>query len=191
MNYGMNNLWPTPVLLEKIQDTDILDLTVQEILTTTDLSTPPSDFQSYDILADGGPVFEKFRKNIVEPIFDRYLIEVYGFSLHDTQYSFRSWLTGTGHSYMIPVHNHSGASLSAIFYLLCEEDSKGGELFLIDPRSNANRGYLDRMKQPFASKTFLPTSGEVIVLPSYLYHQTLTFQGNLRLAMPVDLYVIE
>jgi hypothetical protein len=191
MNYGMNNLWPTPVLLETIANTDILNAAVDEILTTVDLSFPPSDFQGYDVLEEGGPALRQFKKDVVEPLFDKYLKEVYGFSLHDTEYNLRSWMTGTGHSYMIPVHNHSGAAVSAVFYLLCEEEDKGGELFLIDPRSNANRGYLNRMKEPFAPKTFAPKSGEALIFPSYLYHQTLTFQGNLRLAMPVDLYVIE
>lgn len=185
----MNNLWPTPVLLEKITDIFTLDETVNELLSTVNLSKPPSDFQNFDILADGGLVFNKFRKNIVEPALDNYLTEIYGFPLASTNYSLRSWIAGSGYSYMIPMHNHSGSAVSAIFYLLCEESSNGGELILTDPRTNANRGYIDSMKTPFAPETFLPASGDVIVFPSYLYHQTLPFTGTLRLAMPVDLFI--
>ena len=50
-------------------------------------------------------------------------------------------MAGTGTGYMIPVHNHNQSSVSAVFYILCEEFDKGGELELIDPKTNSNRGY--------------------------------------------------
>ena len=103
--------------------------------------------------------------------------------------SLRSWITGTRNGYMIPAHNHSGASVSAVFYLMCEEDNQGGELVAIDPRTNANRGYKDEFKPLFANLVYTPQSGEYLMFPSYLYHHTNVFTGSLRLAMPVDLFL--
>jgi len=35
----------------------------------------------------------------------------------------------------------------------------------------------------------MPSSGEYIIFPSYIYHYTLPFSGALRLAVPVDLFL--
>jgi hypothetical protein len=96
-----------------------------------------------------------------------------------------------GSSYTMPLHNHSGAQVSAVFYLLCEEKNAGGELLISDPRFNANRGYPNKMKDSFNLEIYKPKSGEVVVMPGFLHHQVATFNGKLRLAMPVDLYIVD
>lgn len=187
MERGINNLWPTPVLYETVQDKDLLDRFTQEVLLTTNLDTPPSDFQEFDLLKDGGPVAQEFKAKVVLPAIDKYLQLVCNASLSDYDgFHLRSWITGTGYGYTIPVHNHSGSYISAVFYLLCEEQDKGGELHLMDGRTNANRGYDENFKPLFATKELTPYTGDVILFPSHLYHYTLPFKGKLRLAMPVD-----
>jgi hypothetical protein len=189
MNKGFNNLWPTTVLLEQIEDTELLFQVTQELMQTINFHTPPNDFQQYDILKDAGGVVETFKQKVVVPTFNRYLENTIGTGLDSYQYGFKSWITGTGQGYYIPVHNHSGAHLSAVFYLFCEENDSGGEISLVDPRTNANRGYDSNFKQLFTDKTYNPKTGDVLVFPSYVYHYTHPFRGKIRLAMPVDLFL--
>jgi hypothetical protein len=87
----------------------------------------------------------------------------------------------------MPLHNHSGSYLSAVFYLLCEENDKGGEIVLQDPRFNANRGYKEEYNNWFNNEIMTPKTGQFIIFPSFLYHTVKTFYGKIRLAMPVDL----
>jgi len=185
---GLNNLWPTPVYKGVISK-DILESTVQAIFQEVDLDHPYSDFQSFDLLNDGSAALVNFRDSVVWPEFENYLkllnIDISKFP----DRRLRSWITGTRNGYMIPIHNHSGAAFSAIFYLMSEEKDVGGELIAVDPRTNANRGYKDEFKPLFSNLSYLPSTGEFLILPSYLYHHTVTFTGSLRLAMPVDLFL--
>ena len=190
LNNGFNNLWPTPVYLDKIKDEKLVEQVCQEILLNVDLSTPLTEFQEYDILHDGPEIFQIFRDQVVLPSFETYL-KNWNLSFKDfsNKKRIRSWLTGAYSGYNIPIHNHSGASLSAIFYLLVDNHMQGGDLVFLDPRLNANRGYEDQFKPLFENKLYSPNSGEVVVFPSFLYHQTMPFSGSIRLAMPVDLFV--
>ena len=190
MDYGLNTLFPTPMLLDKVANTDLLNEVIQELLLTINLASPPSDFQKYDVLREGSPVIQEFKNTVVIPTFEKYLNQVCATSLTSyTEYWMKSWVTGTGYDYVIPVHNHSGASVSAVFYLLCEEQDKGGKLMMIDPRPNANRGYDINFKPLFEPQSLLPKTGDIAVFPSFLYHYSTVFKGKLRLAMPVDLFV--
>ncbi len=188
MNKGYNNLWPTDIFLGDINK-HILDDVCQAILLETDIQNPGSTFQSFDILRDGAPVFQEFRDKVVWPAFENYL-RSWNINLEEfPDRRLRSWITGTQAGYMIPVHNHSGSTLSAVFYIMCEDKDRGGELVLVDPRANANRGFKDQFKPLFENKYYLPSTGEYIMFPGFLYHHTIPFTGNLRLAMPVDLFL--
>jgi hypothetical protein len=186
MKPGLHNLWPTTILIETV---DVAEA-AQTILATCDLRNPPKEDKNFDILRDV-PGLKNFRDNVVIPTFAVYLKEVFNLEIEQMEYSLRSWLAGISGGYMIPVHNHSGAMVSAVFYLMCDEVGAGGELYLIDPRANANRGYTDSLRKIFAPELYTPKSGEAIVFPSFLYHQTLPFTGKMRLAMPVDLFITE
>lgn len=188
MNNGYNDLWPTIAYLGEI-DTGTLESVCQTIFSEIDLEHPVSDFQGFDILQDGSDVLQHFRNYVVWPAFAHYLKHI-GIDLQEfPDRRLRSWITGVYKGYMIPAHNHSGASVSAVFYLLCEEQDKGGELILMDSRVNANRGYKDQFKPLFENHTYLPRTGEFLLFPSHVYHHTVPFNGSMRLAMPVDLFL--
>jgi hypothetical protein len=189
MNKGFNELWPTSVYRGEIEDKQLLNSVCEAIFLESDITNPANTFQPYDILRDGSSVFQKFRDQVVWPAFINYLKHWNIDLLEFPDRRLRSWITGTQAGYMIPVHNHSGSTLSAVFYLITEEQNKGGELVLVDPRSNANRGYKDQFKPLFANKEYLPYSGEFVIFPGFVYHQTIPFSGTLRLAMPVDLFL--
>jgi hypothetical protein len=186
MNYGLNNCWTTPILYDKIDNLDVMSKTIDYILTNIDLNIPPSDFQEFDILKDSGEVMREFKELVVIPTFQKYIKQL---GIEECKsYSIKSWLAGPNAGYVIPVHNHSGAAISAVFYLLCEDTSSGGELYFQDPRANANRGYTKSFSKLFQNQSILPSSGDIVMFPSYVYHYTNPFHGKLRLAIPVDFF---
>jgi hypothetical protein len=87
---------------------------------------------------------------------------------------------------VINPHNHSGASLSGVFYLMFEENESGGKIIFQDPRFNANRGYKLNFNKWFQDLKIMPVSGDLLIFPSYLYHYTEIFTGHVRLALAVD-----
>lgn len=190
LNSGINDLWPTKIY-KGLMEGEVFEKALNHILMNEDLENPKGEFQSYDILNDGPQEMQEFRDKIVYPAFEEY-VQSLGLDVDLNGYEdsrLRSWITGTKYGYMIPAHNHSGAHFSAIFYLVCTEQDKGGELVLIDPRANANRGFKNEFKPLFANELFSPKSGEFLIFPSFVYHHTNVFFGNTRLAMPVDLFL--
>jgi hypothetical protein len=101
----------------------------------------------------------------------------------------KGWLAGTGNDYSLNYHNHRGAQISAVFYLLCEDHNKGGNIAFTDPRQNANRGYDENFTPWFNDEILKVKSGDIVVFPSFLYHFVSTYRGSMRLAMPVDLFL--
>jgi hypothetical protein len=184
---GVNLLWPNQVLSGNIEEKDLLDKFSQTIFESVDFSS--NRFSEFDPLIEGPEICQEFKNKVVVPCFEKYLNNM-GLNLQSFgNYRLKSWITGSKEGYSISAHNHSGASLSAVFYLLVGNRVTGGDLVIIDPRTNANRGYLDAFKPFFENKVFTPQSGEYIIIPGYLYHHTTTFYGSLRLAMPVDLFL--
>jgi hypothetical protein len=191
MKQGVNQLWPTSVLNDKITDTEFLNDLTQTIFSNFDMSNPPSDFGGFDIFDLDSDVMHKFETEYVLPAFDRYMTEVFGTSLSNFPGSTtKAWITGYGKGYNMVSHNHSGAQLSAVFYILAEQQQSGGQIVFTDPRSNANRGYnFDVLNKHFENQYVTPTTGDFLVFPSFLYHHVEPYYSNLRLCIPVDLYL--
>ena len=189
MNRKIHTLWPNQVLINNINNKEILENFTNNIFEDCNLDKPFSEVQNTCIFENGSEIFKQFRDKIVLPAFEEYL-DLIGIDKNKfPKRKVKAWITGAKGGYMIPPHNHSGASLSGIFYILNEEKDKGGELVLQDPRNNANRGYKEEFKFLFEDKKYMPSSGEYIIFPSYIYHYTLPFSGALRLAVPVDLFL--
>jgi len=72
---------------------------------------------------------------------------------------------------------------------MCNAQDKGGEIIFTDPRQNANRGYDNCFQEWFKPLKITPTCGDIVVFPSYLYHYVTTYQSNIRIALPVDLFL--
>jgi hypothetical protein len=191
MNEGMNYLWPTKVQYNKIKDSDILDPVVQEIFNMYDLNNPPNDFANNNGLFEKcGPELTKFKTDIVIPTFENYLNTAHNASLKEYKsFKLKAWITGTGNGYNMVYHNHSGAAFSAVFYLLAEEKQAGGSIVFSDPRSNCNRGYDSNLSKEFENIFHLPSTGDVLVFPSFLYHYVNPYYSKFRIAMPVDLFI--
>lgn len=186
----MNYLWPTKVLHESVKDNSLLDNVIQEIFSTYDMNNPPSDSDNNELFDNCGPFLTQFKEAVVIPTFEQYLKEAHNSKLSDyKEYNLKSWITGTGNGYNMIYHNHSGAAFSAVFYLLAEDVSKGGSIVFSDPRHNANRGYDSKLKTEFENVFHTPSTGDIVVFPSFLYHYVNPYYSNLRIAMPVDLFL--
>lgn len=185
----IRNLWSTPLLKDRMPD-DLRDDFLNTIFTEFDLRTPPSEFGLMNILNNESESIQNFKDKVIVPSFDSFLMQTVGKSINDwDSYEMKGWITGTGKDYSINYHNHRGAELSAVFYLLCEEQDKGGAISFTDPRLNANRGYDESFFHWFKPELIIPKSGDFVVFPSFLPHFVSTYQGNIRIAIPVDLYL--
>lgn len=189
MRLGMNDLYPTRVLYSRFRDVEVIESTIQALIRHVDLKTGTNEKAGEDLLDIQDGDLKRFVNAEVVPAFDDYLQQSMGTSIDDYHYELKAWLTGTQGNYNLMLHNHSGATLSAVFYLLAEETTLGGELVFCDPRINANRGYSSDFSREFDYTRIQPRTGEIYVFPSYFYHFVTPYQGSLRLAVPVDLYL--
>lgn len=186
---GFSNLWPTTVYQGNIENKELVEEVVNDSLFMFDFDKPPSDLVENTNVLFASESLIKFKDRVVLPSFNHYLQHKWNVSLDDfEEYNLKSWYTGAKKGYDIQYHNHSGAQLSSIFYLLIE-GNHGGELLLADPRTNANRGYFGKMFEDFSMKAFTPMSCTFIIFPSFLYHFTDMFEGTIRLGIPVDLFL--
>lgn len=187
---GFNLLWPTYVWKGRIYNKKLADTVSQHILTNYGEANKVSSNVSGDNLFDD-KFFTEFKNDIVKPAFDDYLT-INETKLDRLDYDLRAWVTGYGTSYAMPKHNHSGSHLSAVFYLLADEwEENGGKIRLHDPRTNANRGYTTQFGHFFEHMEYQPKSYDILIFPSFLYHNVETFNGKLRLAVPIDLTIYE
>lgn len=187
MNEGINYCWSTPILKDTINDKNILDTITNYILSNYDSEDLKISLNGLNGNLFNDKHFITFKEKIVIPSFKKY-IKLQNINI-EKKFHTKAWITGNKSSYSMPKHNHSGAHLSAVFYMLCEEQNQGGGLIIHDPRHNANRGYTSEFNQWFNPIRFIPKSGDIIIFPSFAYHNVETFLGKIRLAIPVDLFL--
>ncbi len=188
MKYGINNLWPTPVYLGRMSDLELNDQMATEILISNSiLGTTDTE----NIFDTDNEVINNFKNRIVIPAFEEYFKQVLNIDLKNYyDLEMKSWVTGNFSGYFMKLHNHHTSEFSAVFYVSNEDQTAGGEIAFIDPRSNANRGYELRIRDKlFADEVYRPQTGDFIIFPSFLYHHVLPYLGKLRIAVPVDIFL--
>lgn len=186
----MHSLWPTNVLTGEIENKSLVDSISQHIFQKYTLENfQISDLSDRNIFEEDD-FFDDFKKEIVDPCFNKWLQEILKVSIYDfKRNSMKAWFAGSQIGYNMVNHNHANACLSAVFYLLIE-GNKNGDVFFFDSRTNANRGYEDPIwNDLFRPFVFTPKTYSFVVFPSFLYHQVTPFNGNIRLAIPVDLFL--
>ena len=179
------DMWPTPIGFGKF---DSLELS-QHILLNYDIDNPPSDMRGENLFDDHSPLMQKFQNDVYNA-FNSYLKDNLGKQIGDWKHHlFKAWITGHSYDYQMTIHNHSGAHLSGVFYVLAEDNKSGGDIVFSDPRSNANRGYDEWFDPMFDRLHHRPETGDFVIFPSFTYHHVNPYYSNLRIAIPVDLYL--
>ncbi len=187
INEGINSLWPTTVIKDTIKDQELLGNVINELFSMYDLENPPSDIRQENIFDTDSKIIQKFKDDVVIPAFSRYLKEVFKLDIKDYPgSSIRGWIAGYSKGYYMNTHNHSGSHISAVFYLLADNQADGGAIVFDDPRVNANRGYPQEIQPMFRSIEYQPNSGDLLVFPCFLYHWVTPYYDRFRLAIPVD-----
>jgi len=186
MNEGMNYFWSTPIFKSTIKNKILLNDIINYILlkeNNTDNNLPIDKISIFD-----DPFFNSFISEEILPAFETYFKKELNISLDNQNFSLNGWINGVDNKFQMPTHNHKGSHISAVFYLLTEEE-KGGSLIINDPRFNSNRGYREIFNKWFESLYFKPKTGDIVMFPSFLYHGVQSFFGSVRLSMPVDLTI--
>lgn len=193
MKLGMNDLWPTKVMYQKVDAVRMAEM-CHEILTCFNLTTPQADetsnLGSVNIFEHGSDVIRRFKDEIVLPDFDAYMKQTVGFGLEKYKHSFvKGWLTynSTSSVVSIPHHNHSNAQFCSVYYVLADAD--GGELVFSDPRGNACRGFGNELKDQFMPEVMMPETNDSVVFPGFLYHHVNPYTSRFRIALAVDLFL--
>ena len=185
----IHDLWPTPFQQTKMDDS-ICEKMVQTLLQEYDLFNAPSDFGLVNVLDNSNEVITEFKETVVYPAFNSFLKKTLDRSIDDWGgHRTHGWIAGYSNDYSLIHHNHRGSQLSSVFYLMCDVQDKGGEIVFTDPRQNSNRGYDTFFQEWFKPLEITPMTGDIVVFPSYLYHYVQTYRSNIRLALPVDLFL--
>lgn len=98
-----------------------------------------------------------------------------------------TWFHVTRYAGSFVAHNHPMASWSAVYCVRAGEEApvhpESGMLRFLDPRAGAN-AYLDpanaSLRPPYRVRTaeFRLTEGQIVVFPSYLFHEVTPFYGR-------------
>lgn len=107
-----------------------------------------------------------------------------------------TWFHLTRHAGSFVAHNHPMASWSAVYCVRAGEEvpdhPASGILRFLDPRAGAN-AYVDpanaSLKPPYAVRMaeFRLTEGQILVFPSYLFHEVTPFYGrDLRITVATN-----
>jgi hypothetical protein len=188
INEKFIDAWPSPILTGEVENKQIIDDVIQHILENYNLERPPGEINDQNIFEDQS--FNDFKNQIVIPAFDHWLKTHIKKEITEFKsYKMRAWITGAHAGYSMTTHNHSGAHLSAVFYLINDAPDAGGEIVLFDPRFNANRSYEADWREFFAPMKLKTPSYTFAVFPSFVYHQVTNFSGTMRLAIPVDIFL--
>lgn len=190
MNLGINDLWPTKLLYTKFKNQEIHEKLVDNIFENLDTylynSKERQDTSIFNLKFD---ILKKFKETEVLPLLYEYLDHI-DVGVKDYVVKVKGWLANTNDPYLA-YHNHKGASISAVFYPFFENKDGGGEVVFHDPRTNANRGYINDFSKLFEPVSFSPSSGDVIIFPSFLYHHVNPYHFSPRIAIAVDYFFID
>jgi len=181
----IHKFWPTQVG----QGTFETEGLIQHVFTTYDLNNLQGEVDGGNIFKDDSEPMTKF-KSFVHEAFNKYLTETIGKTIEDfSSHEMKAWITGHSKDYNMTIHNHSGAHLSGVFYIMAEDQNSGGDIVFSDPRTNANRGYDDWFNSMFDRVSITPRTGDYMIFPSFTYHHVNPYYSNLRICVPVDLYL--
>lgn len=173
----IQDCWATHILEDNIQDEDYVLTLYNWMLQNYD--EWPSNHSDINVFDEGyDPIYQQAREYITQQV-NRFSHTLFG-----TDEKLRIKCHATNHS-SINLHQHSGAVISGVFYIHIPH----GKLRLLDPRLNASRGYPSRFQNYFASIEIEPKPGDIVMFPSFVWHEVHSEIPQQRILMPFDVYV--
>lgn len=179
--------WSTPIYRENVYDEDRFNLLRTYALCYKYEQGVPVDLNSQQFENDlkSGNEACSFVSSLIEVAAELYVKEILSTEQNVKVLQHIFLLFGKkGNS--VPTHNHKNSHLTAVLYV----DVPDGELVLYDPRSNANRGYPNEFNCMFESWRLMPKVGDLILMPSFVYHESLVSMSDIpRIAFVSDILI--
>lgn len=182
MKLGFNDFWPTSFYYGKMENDELIQSLINNFLSYDYDSF--HEYLDFNLFDSEEKFILEFKNNVVYPAFKSYAGEVFKKNLDDHDHKMKGWYNISSQ----PSHNHSGANLSAVFYLIGPSESGGGKITFTDPRINSNRGYPTDFRNIFEPLNYQPILGDFIVFPSFVYHYVHA-SNTKRLCIAVDLFL--
>jgi len=179
----ISEYWPTSIGHVNIENEKLLE---HIILSYNLREVEPDTNNIFD--TDKNKVMIEFQKTVKTHIL-HYIKSIYNCT--PKNFKIKGWLAGNIQGYSMIEHNHSGAHFSAVYYVLCETKNQGGEIYMTDPRSNANKGYPAEFQHLYSPVKIQPKTGDLIIFPSFLYHYVSAYHQQNRIAIPIDVFIEE
>jgi len=122
----------------------------------------------------------EFRNQYITPHVKDYFKEHWGSEMDVSELSVGMWAVCNTGSEGLEMHNHEWGLLTTVYYPL-DSDSC---IVMADPRHNANRGYpADIANGHFAKLRIAPKAGDLLLFPSFVYHQVSPGKPGMRIAL--------
>lgn len=183
---SIEHLWSTPIFRTRIDDANLIHSLASEILCDPDVSHDNAcEISREKVLkriAENDGLFSVVADHIKNAV-DEFLKQAY--NLVDVPYNIEPFYLLHHLGGSVRYHNHSASSLTGVLYL----NVPSGNVTLIDPRVNANRGMLPAILESghFNPVEITPTAGDLIIFPSYVYHLgSPNLSREPRIVLPFD-----
>ena len=172
--------WACPIRVIDLPTNDRDSMLTQVMLVGT-----PHDGQPLDVVnnleRDEYKVIKTFVETSILPRILQYAIETFGVVLEIDDWN--GWVRNCSSGMGTELHDHSGAHVSAVYYL----EGSWGDLMMHDPRGAVGRGYPDVVREKcFSLFNHTPSTGDLVIFPSYVYHYVQNHPPGLRIAIPID-----
>lgn len=179
------NLFATPFWVFRM-DENFRKTLLNFFVSHFNFSDLPAEYNDYNIFKEN---FGAQELDLLKEEAHRLVQVQFGPQIANQVQSERAWICGSGPNYYMRSHNHANSTISTVFYF---QVNKSGPLIFHDPRVNANRGYGSEFQDILNLRefTWTPSTGDIIMFPSYMYHSVLPHrEADYRVAVALDFFM--
>lgn len=178
------NLFPTPVVVDQLDDADTLNRELEATIRSQmsdDPGVQRSNFGGWhsdsDLLDWGGPAARRLADHALA-LATANTKTVRG---GDLQWRIQAWANVFGKGAGNAAHIHGGNYWAAVYYVRVG-DGEGGRLRLHDPRAPALRMHAPLLRFTNAGRELMhpivPVAGQMVLFPAWLMHSVEPWDGD-------------